>query len=283
VTNGGLDRKDNGSAPGDIDVYLSGARLYGDDFDQSQIAAWFEDEKEGYFELGANAHADYRYGYHAINHQHGFRWLGQRSFRHVLGMGSAYGEELKPIAGRSREITILEPADGFEVREIDGVPVKYVKPQASGRLPFADQAFDLITCFGVLHHIPNVSTVIGEMSRCLAPGGFALIREPTISMGDWRVPRRGLTRRERGIPLGILRDAIRSAGLEVYRERKCMFSLTPRIFRPFVRDVYNSRVVVQIDQLFGLWPFWSTKYHATNVLEKFRFSSVFIIAHKKER
>ena len=77
-----------------------------------------------------------------------------------------------------------------------------------GVIRYGGGYFDLIVCFGALHHIPNVSRIIGEFYRCSEKGGYVLMREPIISMGDWTKKRKGLTRRERGIPLKILRDII---------------------------------------------------------------------------
>lgn len=37
----------------DISIYLSGAKLYGDDFTIDEIEEWFADEAEGYANLGA--------------------------------------------------------------------------------------------------------------------------------------------------------------------------------------------------------------------------------------
>ena len=34
-----------------IETYLSGNTLYGDDFNESQINEWFEDEKEGFLDF----------------------------------------------------------------------------------------------------------------------------------------------------------------------------------------------------------------------------------------
>ena len=189
---------------------LRGEILYGDDFSAEQIALWFEDEREGYFNLNydtdnLNGAAGPVYAYEQLAEQHCFKWLPRREFGSALGIGSAHGAELKPILKRSQSVTVLEPSDGFASEAIDGKPVTYVKPRASGIMPFDSASFDIVVCFSVLHHIPNVSTVVHEMFRVLKPGGYALLREPTHSMGDWRRPRRGLTKRERGIPLAIFR------------------------------------------------------------------------------
>src|SRR5262245_51229400 len=159
----------------EMESYFSGEKLWGNDFSMRQIEEWFADEAEGYYNLTESG--AYSYGYHALNRRHGYSLLGKRRFAHVLGIGSAYGDELAPILGRCRQATILEPSDGFRAPTVNGVPVRYEKPAPSGLMPFAANTFDLITCFGVLHHIPNVSTVMEELFRVLEPGGYVLIRE----------------------------------------------------------------------------------------------------------
>jgi len=42
-------------------------------------------------------------------------------------------------------------------------------------LPFKDNAFDLIFSWGVLHHTPDTQSAIGEVCRCIKPGGKAII------------------------------------------------------------------------------------------------------------
>lgn len=263
-----------------MDACLRGEKLYGDDFGSEAIEAWFKDEELGYFNLGASDKTRYEYAYHALNERHGFRNLPERAYPHILGVGSAYGEELMPIARKANHITILEPAEGFVVREISGVPITYAKPQASGILPFTDKFFDLITCFGVLHHIPNVSTIIREFYRCLNRGGYVLVREPIVSMGDWRKPRAGLTKHERGIPLDIFRRMILSAGFKIVQENKCVFSLTSRLHFLFSRPVYNSRLAVLIDNLICRLPIWSNRYHSTHFTQKLRATAVFYVLQK---
>ncbi|MEW5967873.1 MAG: class I SAM-dependent methyltransferase [Pseudomonadota bacterium] len=264
-----------------MEIYFAGERLYGDDFSQAQIEEWFADEADGYFNLThASSQGRYAYGYHALNRRHGFSKLPQKRFGHVLGVGSAYGEELEPVLARSDRISILEPSDGFRSTMLNGVPVDYVKPAASGDMPFDADSLDLITCLGVLHHIPNVSKVVGEFYRVLKPGGYALVREPIISMGDWRKPRSGLTKRERGIPLAVLRGFAEQSGFRVVSERKCMFSLTSRLRYVVSGPVFNNAAAVALDAALSALPIWPRVYHARNALQKLRPTAVYCVLQK---
>jgi SAM-dependent methyltransferase len=261
--------------------YFAGDRLYGDDFSPAQIEEWYDDEKEGYADLGAGDAQSYRYVYHALNEYHGFKHLRPGVFPKVLGMGSAYGDEFVPLRGRIGELTIVDPSEAFATAEGRGVPAKYVKPEIDGALPFVDGTFDLVTCLGVLHHIPNVTRVISEMARCTAPGGQVLVREPVVSMGDWRKPRRGLTRRERGIPDRILLDALQSAGLRTVRAAYCMFPLVLLLGQKLSVDTFNSAAVTRLDAILSLMFRWNLRYHSDRLIHKFRPTSMFYLGVKE--
>lgn len=261
---------------------LRGEKLYGDDFSPSEIEAWFEEEKEGYYQLHPRDSESYRYAYDALNWIHGFSRLPSARFRHVLGVGAAYGDELRQIASRIDRVTILECSQSFWSPKLDGVSVDYAMPSPSGQFPFAKESFDLMTSFGTLHHIPNVTTIVREMYRCLKPGGFALVREPIISMGDWRRPRRGLTRRERGIPLPILHRIIDEVGFRIQRERKCMFSLTSRLNYVLRSPVYNHPFLTYLDAMICRLPVWANRYHPTQMCHRLRPWAIFLILQRPE-
>lgn len=269
--------------------YLSGSKLYGDDFNSEQIAQWFEDESEAYYRLASTyydifseGNTSYQYEYHQINYQHGFKSFFKKGLNDikVLGVGSAYGCELEPIANFCNSITILEPSSSFIRSDILGAPVHYIKPATSGELPFDDDAFDLITCFGVLHHIPNVSKVMSELYRCTKPGGVVLLREPIISMGDWRKPRKGLTTHERGIPLKIFHSIFSNVGFEIVKEYKCFHTLTQKIATIFPAASFNDKTTVILDQILSQLPIWSPRYHPQNLLDKLRPTSAFFYLQK---
>ena len=216
--------------------------MYGDDFDINQINEWFAGEQGGYANLGAKNWVDYSYGYHRLNYQHGYKYIVNKSFNNTLGFGNAYGDELKQIVNNiTGNITILDPSDVFsDVKEIYGAPCNYIKSNPNGNMSFKNDEFDLVTCLGVLHHIPNVSHVIKEAYRCLSPGGYMLLREPIVSMGDWRQPRKGLTKRERGVSVNIMDEIIKNSGFKVRNRSFCIFQLIPKLANKLGVSSYNN-------------------------------------------
>lgn len=49
----------------------------------------------------------------------------------------------------------------------------------AAHLPFRDEAFDVVACAGVLHHIENIEAALEEQSRVLRGAGFLFIAEPS--------------------------------------------------------------------------------------------------------
>ncbi|MXO95859.1 methyltransferase domain-containing protein [Erythrobacter aquimaris] len=252
-----------------IEDALRGATLYGDDFSLDEIDAWFADEKEGYAKLD---HADSLtdvYHYHALDAAYAWNFLppGQLD---IIGLGSAWGSEFKPLADRVRSLSIVEPAEKFWRNDISGIPATYIMPNANGRLPYKDASFDVGTAFGVLHHIPNVSQVLREMARVIRPGGRLFVREPVTSMGDWRKPRHGLTSRERGLPKEFIRNLCDRMGMELTAEQLVGFGpLLNLAFRFGLIEPWNSSNFVKVDSLLSRLTEWNWSYHRTGFLRRF--------------
>jgi SAM-dependent methyltransferase len=257
----------------DFTDYFAGTKLYGDDFSIQEIEAWFKDETDAYAELGAKDRSTYRYAYTAMNQHHGYRFLPPGPIEHVLGLGSAYGDEFLPLAHRLRRITILDPSDSFTIDHVAGVPCRYVKPRTNGDMPFDDASFDLITCFGVLHHI-------AKCHRCLRPAGTFLVREPITSMGDWRRPRAGLTKRERGIPIKIFHEIIAKTGFRVRRGRFCVFPVITKLAAAVGIAPFNHRSLTALDSVVSRAFSWNDRYHRTRVTEKFGPQAVYFVLEK---
>jgi len=258
---------------------LDGERLYGEDLTAAEVAEWFQDEREAYARLGSADRETYRYPDHGVNARHGFRFLPRARFEQALGLGSAHGDEFLPLQDRLGEVTIVEPSSALRVCRLR-VPFRYLDPTPSGRIPLEEGSIDLALCLGVLHHIPSVSTAISELGRILRPGGYALIREPTVSMGDWTRSRPGLTPHERGIPLLLLVGLIRDTGLEIVRVTRYAFPASSQIARALRADTYNTPWLVRLDEIASRAFAWNRRYHARRWYEKLRPTAAFVVARR---
>jgi SAM-dependent methyltransferase len=266
-----------------MNKYFSGEYLYGDDFTIEQIKKWYEDEAEAYSNLRNEAEHHYRYYYHQLNWQHGFKYLKQINFENVLGIGAAWGHEFLPIIDKIKNLTIIEPSKRLRSEKIRNITPNYVMPEIDGKICMPDDTFDLVTSFGTLHHIPNVSFVIAELYRVTKPGGHILIREPIISMGDWTKPRKGLTKHERGIPLNIFRSICLQLRAEIVCQTYCftMTALFQRAWKKLSkRPIFSFGVYVWFDKWFSHMLKKNLKYHATTKLGRIAPQSVFYVLRK---
>ncbi|PUE28146.1 hypothetical protein B9Z52_14585 [Limnohabitans sp. Jir72] len=242
---------------------------------------WFKEEENGYSNLGyVDSETDY-YPYHLMNFNYGWKYVDGDALK-VLGLGSAFGSEFEKVKELISSITIVEPGKKFWRRAAFGHELNYLMPNATGRLDFNNSTFELITVFGVLHHIPNVSYVFSELIRVLKPGGYLLIREPIISMGDWRFPRSGLTKNERGISIGCMNELILQHGMELMAENFIGFSPMQKIMSKLgLRNYWSNNIVVEIDRaLCRLFKF-NYRYHRIKFLHRFAPSTGYWVVRKK--
>jgi SAM-dependent methyltransferase len=275
------EHRDAGRGDAALERCLAGQGIWGDDFDAAQIEAWFRDEAEGYAGLVAEGTQAYRYGYHALNALHGFDRLpaGWRS-RHALGFGSAFGEELAPWLDRIERLTLLDASAAFQAPTLQGRAVERIPARPSGEIDAPEGSFDLITCLGVLHHVPNASFVLRELHRVASTGGWLLLREPITSLGDWRRPRSGLTLRERGFPRRALQAAIADAGWQVLSTRPCQFPPLTKAMSLCGGSVFDRRWLTIVDGLLCRAFEWNDHYHRTRLAERFGPGSLFHVLRK---
>jgi len=228
-----------------ISEYLKGNKLYGDDFAINQIKQWFEEEKEWYSGLGSCNTNTYKYGYHEISKQLGFKHIPNHVFKNVLGFGSAYGDEFLPIIDKIGTLTIIEPSLVLRKPDVKGKKINYIEPEIDGHLNISDNQFNLITSLGVLHHIPNVTYVLKEIHRVLDFGNYFLLREPITTMGDWRFQRKGLTKNERGIPKKILETMLNDIGFRTIKKSYCFFPVAKYFAKLLSIEPYNNELLVK--------------------------------------
>ncbi len=272
------------SIPKGMEPFFSGQKLYGDNFTPEQIKSWYDEEAEGYANLGKKVLSDYNYDYHSLNRFHGFRHLKQiKKFEHVLGFGAAWGHEFEPILDRIGKLTITDPSESLKSSKIGDITPTYVKPRVDGKLEFSDNSFDLVTCFGTLHHIPNVSYVLSELIRVLKPGGLFILREPIISMGDWTHPRPGLTRNERGIPLPIFQDFFKNQDVKIIA-RGHLFTMTfqlQKLSRKFMKKpLHSSGLYIRMDSIISSMLKGNVRYHATKKVHRIAPTNISYVVKK---
>ena len=267
-----------------MDKYFSGETLYGNDFNREQIQQWYDAETEAYADLGSKDEEKYIYGYSPLNILHGFSYLKEKKFENVLGMGAAWGHEFSPVIDRINNLYIIEPSDNLRSKHLEHLTPIYTKPTVEGKIEYPDNYFDLVTCFGTLHHIPNALFVLKELYRVTKPGGYLLIREPVISMGDWQQPRKGLTRNERGIPLNLFKAVFKELNAKIINEALC-FSMTAFFQRTwgkfFKRPIYTFKSYNIFDKWFSKVLSWNLHYHATKKLQRIAPQSVFYVVQKQ--
>tara|TARA_B100000745_G_scaffold290137_2_gene228816 strand:+ start:1436 stop:2248 length:813 start_codon:yes stop_codon:yes gene_type:complete len=264
--------------------YFNKDRLYGDDFSLDEIERWYKEEIEEYQDINKENAKIYTYAYHVVNKIYGFNKLKNiESFENVLGFGSARGYEFEPIVEKIKKLTIIEPSDEFVTLNIGGLSPVYTKPNINGDISFQTDSFDLITCFGTLHHIPNVSHVLQELVRVLRPGGHMLIREPIVSMGDWRKHREGLTKNERGIPVWFFNKELNKYNVEIVSANYCFTapSFVQRIVGRFLKKpIFSYLVYVIFDKLVSFILKGNTKYYREKIVDKVAPSSIFYVIKK---
>ena len=266
---------------------ISGRCLYGDNFSSDQIREWYDSEVTGYFDLLSDhykvtdADNEYTYEYDALNQFHAIGGLLNRQFDTCVALGCAAGDDIAPLAPAVQRFIAIEPAEKWWHNEIGGKPAKYMRPSAIGDIELESGTVDLATSFGVLHHIPNVSHVVGEIARVLKPGGLFVLREPISSMGDWRKARVGLTANERGLPMQWFESLARRTGFKIMARHACMFGPLSAIIRKFgVSSPFDRMPLVKLDWLLSEAFRWNSRYWRDTFSKKLAPSSAFWILER---
>jgi SAM-dependent methyltransferase len=98
-----------------------------------------------------------------------------RAAKRALDVGCGEGRFCRMLKQHKIEVTGVDPTSGLieaaRARDAEGA---YLEATAE-RLPFDDNAFDLVVSYLSLIDIPDIERAIPEMARVLAPGGALLI------------------------------------------------------------------------------------------------------------
>lgn len=108
-----------------------------------------------------------------------FRHITDKNSR-ILDVGCGSGEFISLLKQRGyRNLHGVEIDDAL-INMASGI-FPEVKKSSATELPYADNSFDCIYMFNVMHHLRDMATyeqALAEMSRCLRDGGRIILVEP---------------------------------------------------------------------------------------------------------
>jgi len=95
------------------------------------------------------------------------------------GVGSGFGTALLAKSAESVEgVDLFAKTISYCNEAHDLGNLNFQQLQSSYHLPFDDDAFDVVSSFQVIEHVPDVKRYLVELKRVLAPGGILLITTP---------------------------------------------------------------------------------------------------------
>jgi ubiquinone/menaquinone biosynthesis C-methylase UbiE len=112
------------------------------------------------------------------------------------------------------DLQMIRKAEGYLPPE-DREPLCFLAADALN-LPYGKDSFDAIFGFGVLHHIPDWQTALGEIGRVLKPGGIYFLEELYPGLYQNFITRHILLHpRENRFRSRDLKQALRAKNLEL--------------------------------------------------------------------
>lgn len=260
-------------------------KLIGNDYSIEQIKKWYDEEENFHnqFSAGRNAADDYWIIYEVFNRRYAIdKYVKFSNETKILSFGCAEGSDtarlykehnFRLFGVESSEKLIEAFKENFPDGEI-------VKATIEGKISYADDFFDYVFCFGVLHHIPNVSYVLEEFWRVLKSGGIAIIREPICWMYSGGDRPADLSPNERGIPVEYFKN-------EFSRLDFKLLSIQMSYYKPLMSVLRKTKMLwrlpnlmYSLDRVAGKLPS-SKKYYPDSFADKFAPSSAYYVIQKK--
>lgn len=99
-------------------------------------------------------------------------------------------------------------------------------------------------------------------------------------MGDWRGPRNGLTKRERGIPSDIFDEIVVGVGFKIERRALCDFAPLSKLLNIIGISVSKSKYLIKVDAKLSSIFSMNLTYHRTSFWEKVAPGSIFYVLSK---
>jgi ubiquinone/menaquinone biosynthesis C-methylase UbiE len=172
--------------------------------------------------------------------------------RDVLEIGVGLGTDFTRFAragARLHGVDLTQAAVDLARRRLDLEGLSADVRQADAEaLPFADESFDLVYSWGVLHHTPDTNRALHEVRRVLRPGAEARImlysRRSWVALGVWLKYGLGRGRPDRSFA-ELLAGHMESPGTKAYTQREL-----EQLFAGF-HDVRYRRFVTPYDRRVG--------------------------------
>jgi ubiquinone/menaquinone biosynthesis C-methylase UbiE len=157
------------------------------------------------------------------------RLLGPGNGKQILDLGAGNGIASFALAKNGWRVTALEPDASAEVgaaaictiRDETLLPIEVVS-EGGRLLPFANETFDAIHARQVLHHVPDLDLMAGELARVLRSGGRCLTTRDHVADNEQQLtefrathPLHSLYGGEHAYPVERYLSAFSKAGLRV--------------------------------------------------------------------
>jgi 2-polyprenyl-6-hydroxyphenyl methylase / 3-demethylubiquinone-9 3-methyltransferase len=129
--------------------------------------------------------------------------LGDLRGRLVLDAGCCGGLVARELAAAGATVVGMDRSGGSlrVARRAVGTPFRPVQGRLE-RLPFADEAFQVVVAADVLEHVPDLPAATAELARVLAPGGSLVFDTINRTGWAWFTAVFGLERVLRMVPRG---------------------------------------------------------------------------------
>lgn len=106
-------------------------------------------------------------------------WFGKLQGKKVLGLASGGGQQMPIFAALGAKCTVLDYSEKQlqserHVAEREGYVIETIRADMTKRLPFDDEAFDLIFHPVSNCYVKEVKSIFKECERVLKPGGILL-------------------------------------------------------------------------------------------------------------
>ncbi|HEV2402905.1 MAG TPA: class I SAM-dependent methyltransferase [Candidatus Saccharimonadales bacterium] len=116
--------------------------------------------------------------------------LKAKHFKHAVDIGGGYGRLCVVLTRFAQKVTLAEPSQqqlDMAKEYLKGRPEIDCKQMQAAHLDFADNSIDLVTMVRVIHHLPDPSSELAEISRVLTTKGYAIIEVANLAHARNRV------------------------------------------------------------------------------------------------